>query len=159
MLKLTIDPSFFPTVNTFFERHFCSSIKTRLLTFPLTCRNNLYGCIFLKEINQTACVFPFYLIFWEKKMHSQKECWNRRFRGSTIFFAAQPWWTDLYNFFPYILHFGSGMFTIYLKMKRLKNLWISVSTIIRFSQNLWEKIRNCTQERYIIKMFAKRITV
>ena len=65
--NLLIDPSFFPTVNTFFERHFCSSIKTRLLTFPLTCRNNLYGCIFLKEINQTACVFPSYVYFLGKK--------------------------------------------------------------------------------------------
>ena len=48
---------------------------------------------------------------------------KQAFRGSKIFFAAQPWWTDLYNlFFSYILQSGSGMFIIYLKMKRLKNL-------------------------------------
>ena len=31
----------------------------------------------------------------------------------SIFFAAQPWWADLY---------ANGIFIIYLKMKRLKNL-------------------------------------
>ena len=54
MLKLSINLSFFAMLNTFSWRPFCSSVKTRLWTFPLDCRNNLQGCIFLKEINQTA---------------------------------------------------------------------------------------------------------
>ena len=41
---------------------------------------------------------------------------------------------------------------------RLKNLQISVSNIIRFSQNLREKMIKSKLERYIIKLFANRIT-
>ena len=42
--------------------------------FPLAWRNNLQGRIFLKEINQTACVFPSYDMFiFCKKMYSQND--------------------------------------------------------------------------------------
>ena len=42
--------------------------------FPLACRNNLQGRIFLKEINKTACVFPSYDMFiCCKKMYSQND--------------------------------------------------------------------------------------
>ena len=42
--------------------------------FPLACRNNLQGPIFLKEINKTACVFPSYDMFiFCKKIYSQND--------------------------------------------------------------------------------------
>ena len=42
--------------------------------FPLACRNNLQGCIFLKEINHTACVFPSDVCFLQKiALYSQND--------------------------------------------------------------------------------------
>ena len=120
----------------------------------MACRNNLQGCIFLKEINQTACAFPSCVYFLQKNIFS-KQAFQRFYRS--IFFAAQPWQADLYKIFEYILHFGSGIFTIYLKRKQLKNLYISVCTIIRFSQNLQKKIKNCKQEQYIINVLANQM--
>ena len=57
ILELSINLSFFLMVKTFSQHHFCSSIKTRLLTLHLACRNNLQGCIFLEEINHWLSVF------------------------------------------------------------------------------------------------------
>ena len=67
ILKILINISFFAVLNNFSLCHFCSSVKTRLLTFPLAGRDNLQGCIFLREMNQTS--LPTFIFC--KKMYSQ----------------------------------------------------------------------------------------
>ena len=41
--------------------------------FPLACKNNLQGYIFLKEISETASVFPSFVYFLQKKIYSQND--------------------------------------------------------------------------------------
>ena len=112
MLELSINLSFFLMVKTFSQHHFCSSIRTRLLKLPLACRNNLPGCIFLKEINHWLLVFSLPTFNILQKIYSQND---------EFLFAAQTWWADLYKFFPYILQIGNGIFVIFLKMKTKKS--------------------------------------
>ena len=105
------------------------------------------------------CAFPSQVYFLPKDVFSK--CWHRHLRGSRDLFYAQPRCADLYKNFSrfslWILQFSSSISVIFLKIKRVKNLWISVSTITRYSQNLREEIRNCKQEQYNIKVFANRI--
>ena len=133
MLKLSMNILIFPMVNTFSCCHFWPSIQTRL---------SLFFC---------------------KKKNVFSEWWNRRFRGSRDkFFFRCPTMVDrlLYWFFsklfPWILQFHSGASAILLKIKRLFSKFVSITN--RFSQNLREEIRNCKQEQYTIKLFAKQIT-
>ena len=57
----------------------------------------LQGCIFLKEINHWLIVFSLPTFNFCKKIYSQND------EGLEIifffFFAVQPWWADLDNFF------------------------------------------------------------
>ena len=108
------------------QRHNWPLIKTRLLKFSSAYRNNLQGCIFLKEINHWLLVFPSQAYFLQKNVFS--EYWNRCFRRSRdlFFFAAKSWWLGLYRkfskFFPWILQFGDSTSVIFLKIKRVKHL-------------------------------------
>ena len=79
-----------------------------------------------------------------------------------IFFATQPWWEELYRifkkFFPWILQFSGGISVVFLKKKkkkRVEKLNISISTMIRYSQNLREKIGNCKKSNMRYKGVVK----
>ena len=61
-------------------------------------------------------------VFWQKKLYSQDDEAGVLEVLEIIFSAAQPRWADFYKMFPFILQFGSSIFMIYFKMKRLKNI-------------------------------------
>ena len=117
----------------------------------MACRNNLQGCILLKEINHWVLVFFLPIFIFYKKMYSQKD--ETCFRGSRDwYFFCCP------TMMGRPLQFGSGVSLILLNIKRLKNFKIYVCTIVMISQNLREKIRNCRQEQYTMELFANCIT-
>ena len=141
MLKLSVNLLIFRVVNTFSWRHYWPSIKTRLLKFPSACRNNLQRCIFVKEINHWLLVLFLPMFIFCKRMYSQNdETGILEVLEIFFFFATQPSWADLYKrfskFFSWILQLVIGISIIFLKTKIVKNLKISVSTIIRYPQNL-----------------------
>ena len=57
------------------------------------------------------------------------------------FFTAQPWWEDLKILKVFFEDFTNHWWNVceFLEKKRVTNLKIYVSTIIRYSQNLREK--------------------
>ena len=101
-------------------------------------------------------MFPLPTFIFSKKMYSQNgETDVLEVLEIIFFFDAQPWWTDLcIFFFSSILHFGHDISVIFLKIKRIQNLYIFVSNIITYSQNLVKEIRNCKKEQYATKAFA-----
>ena len=58
--------------------------------------------------------------------------------------------------FTWILQFGGSTSVIFLKIKRVKHLSISVSAIIRCSENLHNEIRTCKKEQYIKEVLQTR---
>ena len=100
--------------------------------------------ILLKDIKYWQVVFfSFSFYFFENDLFS--EWWKGILEvlEIRIFFPAQPWLADLHRIsstlFPWILHFGGGISISFLKMKKVKNLYISLSTIIRDSQNVQQE--------------------
>ena len=63
----------FPMVDIFSLRHYWPPIKTRLLKFPSPYRNDLQGCIFMKEINHLLLVFFLITFIFSKKMYSRND--------------------------------------------------------------------------------------
>ena len=60
-------------VDIFSLRHYWPPIKTRLLKFPSPYRNDLQGCIFMKEINHLLLVFFLITFIFSKKMYSRND--------------------------------------------------------------------------------------
>ena len=79
------------------------------------------------------------------KVYSQNdETYVLEVLENRIFSAAQPWWEDLniLKILPWVLQMIDGISVSFLNKKRVANLKISGSTIIRCSQNLREEIGN-----------------
>ena len=72
MLKLSMNLLILSMVNAFSQRHYWPSFKARLLKFPSPCRNDLRGCIFLKETNHWMLVFFLLILLFKKDVFSNK---------------------------------------------------------------------------------------
>ena len=149
MLKLSRNLLISPMANSFSYSHFWPSLEMRLLKFSSTCGNNLQGWIFLREINHRLLVFFLPMFIFCQNMYFQNDETDVLEVLEIIFFllsnhGGHTFFIFCFKFLQWILRFGSGISLILLNIKkRLKNLKIYVSNIIRISQNLWEEIWDC----------------
>ena len=107
------------------QHHYRPYIMIRLLKFSPPCRDNLQGCISLKEIKHGLLMFFLLIFIFFKKMYSQNdEIGVLEVLEIKIFFASQPCWEDLYRIFwklsPWILKFSGRISMSLLKIKRVK---------------------------------------
>ena len=124
----------------------------RLLKFLPFSEDHLQGRIFLKRINHCLLVFfPIFIFF--KTMHSQNDQTGALETQNNNFFCClimvgRPFQNSFKKFYPWILHFSGGISRVSF-FKKVINL---VSTIIMYSQNLWEEIRMCMCKNCMCKL-------
>ena len=127
-----------------------------MLKFPTPYRYNLQD-IFLKGIKHWLLVFFLTIIIFFKNIYFQNdETGILEVLEIKIFFAV--WWEGLHifflNFSLLILKFSGRTCGSFLRKKREKNRWISVSNhYLVFSKSLRGN-RKLWNEQYIIKVFA-----